>query len=326
MVDLHIPKREDVPRKPLADLTVAWTNHAIPVYGAPLQPSAHMYPKDEAPMQTYTANPKAPETIDPRGPSATSRQARTPQPFSARPSASRSPLLAKTTKDASAHLDPNETIRFSTQGRPVGGVPPVLARSVTSNIFKKERAKTRATLNIKHANMSSKKASNNVASVLQPPEAPTSQPVQQGDGTGHSEGTIKRSQGDPVVNVLQGQDVPNTSSVDLSGCREAIRTKDPTEASLSHIIDDFSPDFFFDHTSAELIDVDMWSAASDDVMQVPFDDDFTYVFAPPGHDQDATRMAETQTGEYFWPIGQRVKSQKRGVENENGRASKKIRL
>jgi hypothetical protein len=175
--------------------------------------------------------------------------------------------------------------------------------------------------------MSSRKASNNVASVLQPPEAPTSQPVQQGYGTGRSEGTFERSQRDPVVNVPQGQYVPNTSSVDLSRGREAICTKDHTEASLSHIIDDFPPDFFFDHTSAQIIDVDMWSTASDDkVMQVPFDNDFAYAFAPPEHDQDTARMAETQTGDYFWPIGQRVKSQKRRVENENSRATKKIRV
>ncbi|KIM80661.1 hypothetical protein PILCRDRAFT_529082 [Piloderma croceum F 1598] len=307
MVDLHPPKCDEVHRTPLADMTVAWNNHAILVYGLPVQPSIHPYSEAEIPKATYAprvANSVAPVAMSNARAAVTLPQARNSRPHSKRSSQTPVPIAGA---DIFSPLYPDAVLRLSAQGRPVGGVPPALARSVTASMIKKEHDKTRATIDAKRSNINSRKSSNYVASVLQQPEDSNLQVIKERNTTAPSSHA--------AVSVLQ--EVSGMHGIDYARDKEVgARMK---EASPGFLDDDL---ILANHTLTA--DRGTPSIASDEDVQLR---SFAYTFALK-HDQDTALPCEMRDLGYFWPIGQRVKRTKRGLDSgvENSCAMKKSKF
>jgi hypothetical protein len=307
MVDLHPPKCDEVHRTPLADMTMSWKNHAILVYGLPVQPSIYPCSEAEIPKATYVprvANSIAPVAMSNARAAATLPQARNSRPHSKRSSQTPLPIAGA---DIFSPLYPDAILRLSAQGRPVGGVPPALARSVTASMMKKEHDKTRATIDAKRNNINSRKSSNHVASVLQQPEDSSLQAIKQ-----RNTSAPFRRASHPAVNILQG--VSDVYGIDYARDKEvAARMKG---ASPGFLDDDLMP------ANRTVAARGTPSIASDDDVQLP-----SYTFTLK-HDQDTALPCEMRDLGYFWPIGQRVKRTKRGLDSgvENSCAMKKIRV
>jgi hypothetical protein len=307
-------------------MTVVWMNQTIPVYGheVSLQPNVYPYPRFETnPFQT--ANSVVYDLSDIGAPIALPSPRVWPFTNTESP-----PRISTVGTGAPFTLDPDAILRCSALGRPIGGVPPALARSVAANADKKERARS-----AQRKNVSSKNSSSHVASVLQ---MPTPQAIQD-DVIGFSLGAMPRSPMDPASKLShRSQKIPTMPTVtDRFHLREDLvhgHTKDPTEASPNNVISQHSLELFVNDltpvTHDATIGVDMPSTASgDQITQVSYNGTFAYAFGPSRGDQDSdtARRDETQTSMgYFWPIGQRVKTAKRGSDVENSWASKKIRV
>jgi hypothetical protein len=310
MVDLHPPKCDEVHRTPLGDVTMTWKNHAIPVNGPPVQPSIHPYSEAEIPKATYVprvANTVAPVAMSNTRVAATSTlpQARNSRSHSKHSSQTPVPI---TGADIFSPLYPDAVLRLSAQGRPVGGVPPALARSVTASMIKKEHDKTRATIDAKRSKINSRKSSNYVASVLKQPEDLNLQVIKQRNTTGSSS--------HPTANVLQ--EASDMHGIDYARDKEVGgRMK---VASPSFLDDDLIP---ANHTLPAGRSTP--SIASDEDDQLPSDRSFTYTFVLK-RDQGIALPHEMHDLGYFWPIEQRVKRAKRGLDGgvENSCAMKRI--
>ena len=311
LVDLSIAIQQDVHRSPLADMTMALVNHAIPVYGRALQSDV---PRDVC--AAVTVNSDSHIRSDPCSADVPYSQVHTPR-TSPKCASAQGALLRTADTTENAPLYPTTVLRCSARGRPIGGVPPALARIVTSRVIKKEHAKSCAILEAKRANVSSRSSSNHITSVLQQPEASTS------------------TNQDLTVNFLYNhQEVSSIPVVDRSWRREYVgrrHVQDPTRGPLSYTVSEHSSDLFVGDLMPT-VDVEM-STASGDVLQVEMPSQrspsgFTYASSPREHDQNIASTHETQTSSVgFWPIGQRVKVTKRRLDGKHeGCATKRPRV
>jgi hypothetical protein len=158
--------------------------------------------------------------------------------------------------------------------------------------------------------------------VLQQPEDTTLQVIKQGNAaTVRSKRPLKR-----VVN--SSQDGSNILA-DHSRSTEVVAHNHVKDPSSGLFVDDLIP---ANHTMTVGADIPSPTTTSDeDVIQaVPSGGSFAFMFAPIKRDQDTADTREMQTSDmgYFWPIGQRVKKTKRGVDSrdENSCAMKRARV
>ena len=337
MVDLHIPDREDVPRSALADITVSWVNQAVPVYGGPLRSDVPQPPKfkisgEEFP--TVAVRSELPDVSKRHSANVPRSRAYAPRTAHKRLSAPRTAVPVTSTAAETDTLSPNAILRFSAHGRPVGGVPPVLARTITSSMMAKERAKARAIQDAKGASLGLASSSNHITYMLPPSAASMEERA-----TGHSRDKFRKISVDSTADVLHSmQGVSSDPDFDLPRARQDMarghmQQQDPRE-DLQNItagdqcfsIDDFTLTY---HTVA-MVDMDMrinMASAGyvEDVMQVEGSTSGSCAFSSHQHDQDETDETEASDMSYFWPISERVKM-KRGSDVEHDCVNKRIRV
>lgn len=300
-IDLQIRNVRESSRRPLGDKSLAWANKASVLNSSTFNFDSHMGSMYIMPLgrnaadashhtyPTWSDNMEVPTISDPYVQvSVHSQSQATPH----HPSVLYAPMPVM-----HRPLFKNAVMMRSASGRPVGGVPPIFARSVTSNIIKKGRTKARAKIDARDT----------------------------GEVTADSS-----CQADKMS--AQQQDASGLVVPDLPQDRTGAAQGRPKE--IPKTLSDYAVSMGFPIVPASRSNPASRGAVTTDVGAAPvatgnlkesrsgLDDDIGLKHC---HNTASKDQIEDTCG-YFWPIGKRVKRGLDGKRGAEGSANKKCRV
>lgn len=310
-IDLQIRVVHESSRKPLLDKSRAWMNHAFAFDASALgfHPPAYA----ESPPDTSAADtsqhpyPKWPSNMELEPPAISDSYVDASMPPQAASPNIPCPsvLYAPTPVANSPSLYRNTVMMRSAAGRPVGGIPPIFARSVTSNIIKKERLKAQAKIDARDTDNATADLSQQTTCI---PGKQQEAPVLALPST--SRGYVVAAQRPP-------KQIPNSlSNYAAKTSRPVIPIGHPNPASQALVTVDVNaiPQVVTGVRPRALANSNLPERLTEsDVIDLK-------------QYHSATREGQSgETDGYFWPIGTRVKRGLEGGCDAEGSAKRKFR-